>query len=105
MIKDYNKIQDLVKVVLERDEKTRNSDKELLIAVWQLLGFYLSETQKQKFMSLPSVESITRARRKFQESGLYQASDKIKEVRLEEAAAMTLEMAQQEQMYLEESDE
>lgn len=71
----------IVENVLARNEKARNSDKILFLAVWEEMGFYLSDTQKQRFLSLPSSESITRVRRKLQEQGRYPATERIKKSR------------------------
>jgi hypothetical protein len=71
----------IVERVLERNLNARNSDKVLFLQVWEEMGFYLSDSQRQKFLSLPSSESITRVRRKLQEQGRYPATERIKKTR------------------------
>jgi hypothetical protein len=71
------KIFDLVKKILETNEQTRNSDKELIWLVYKKLGivrdvewFGTKEAiLKEHVISgkMPSFETITRARRKVQE--------------------------------------
>lgn len=64
------KIYDLVKKLLEEKPERRDSDKQLIWAVWYTLGFaetsYISFT---KFVSgsCPSAETIRRCRQKIQE--------------------------------------
>lgn len=41
----------------------RDSDKELLLAIWSQEGFHLSDTQRAAFMRTTPAESITRSRR------------------------------------------
>jgi len=71
----------LIEDVLKENVGARSSDKELYIAVWERLGFYLSETQKAKFRDLPSTETIRRVRQKLQEQGFYQATDGVRRSR------------------------
>jgi len=57
----------LVEHILQRDCNTRNSDKSLAIAVRK----YTSKKdvlQVEEILALPSYETISRIRRKFQES-------------------------------------
>jgi hypothetical protein len=49
--------------------------------VWDKLGFGMSETQRQRFLSMPSAETITRIRRKLQEQGRFEATKNIKKTR------------------------
>ena len=71
----------IVERALERNIDARNSDKVLQLEVWDQLGFGLSETQKKRFLSLPSTETINRIRRKLQEQGRYPATDTIHKTR------------------------
>lgn len=73
------KIYDLVKKVLVENKQARNSDKELIWEVFSattaryLVNHVIS---RDEFMSMPSFESITRARRKVQENHPELQSDK-----------------------------
>lgn len=62
------KVYDIVKDILIKYPATRSSDKKLIWVVWGTLG-YLEGTSmpREKFFDSPSLESITRARRKIQE--------------------------------------
>lgn len=63
------KIYDLVKELLYRHRELRSSDKSLLWAVWYEKGLiYQGTLSREGFLSAPSSESITRARRKVQEN-------------------------------------
>lgn len=71
-----NKVENL----LRSQPKLRNSDKELLLAVWEQEGFILSEYQKEVFIErCTTAESITRARRHLRAK--YPASDKVEDQR------------------------
>lgn len=71
----------IVENVLARSIDARNSDRVLLLQTWEDMGFHLTATQYQQFLSLPSSESITRVRRKLQEQGRYPATERIKKAR------------------------
>lgn len=75
------KMNYIVEQSLVNNLEARNSDKILLLDVWDKLGFGLSESQRQRFMRMPSAETITRIRRKLQEKGEYPATKRIKETR------------------------
>lgn len=65
---------------LLQEQRYRDSDKLLLLAVWHTQGLELTEHQRQIFMSkCATAESITRARRHLRHK--YPASDKITEER------------------------
>ena len=59
-----NKISDMVENLLRVDPRTRDSDKFL---IWAIMYQYGIKIPYDKFMELPSFESITRCRRKLQE--------------------------------------
>lgn len=64
------KVYDLVWRILEEHEEARSSDKELIWIVWQELGLTFNNNScidLLEFGRSPSLESITRARRKVQE--------------------------------------
>ena len=71
----------IVEQTLTNKPGSRDSDKVLLMDVWDKLGFGLSETQRRRFMDMPSAETITRIRRKLQEQGKYPAANNIKKTR------------------------
>lgn len=62
------KIYDFIKELLQKDPIYRNSDRELLWAVWEFEGNVLLGTMtKEMFLKSMSTKTITRARRKVQE--------------------------------------
>lgn len=74
-------IHKMVEKILSNDERSRNSDKWLILKVWESQGLYLTEAQSYKFFSVASPETIRRIRQKLQESGKYQPTDTIKRER------------------------
>ena len=57
-------IRNKVENILASQPETRNSDKKLLLAVWEQQGLVLSHTQRQTFLDkCATAESVTRARR------------------------------------------
>ena len=81
-------INDLVKQVLEQNERSRSSDKELILAVWERQGLYLDEAQRSKFFQVAPAETIRRIRQKIQESGELLAGDKVRKERRFKAQRM-----------------
>ena len=71
-----------VRNILKEIPETRNSDRRLMLEVWERGGLHLTDHQKYLFMRLPSAESIRRARQKIQESGVFLADDSVKQERL-----------------------
>lgn len=69
-------VDKLVKKVLEESERARSSDKILLVGVLQERGMRLSQVQLAIFMSV-NMESVTRARRKYQEKGMYPPTKEV----------------------------
>lgn len=57
----------------------RDSDKELLLAIWSQEGFHLSDTQRAAFMRTTPAESVTRAARLLRHK--YPASTQATEAR------------------------
>lgn len=90
----YNskRIAGLVETVLRSKANTRYSDKELLIEVWASMGLVLNEEQRRAFRNLPSSETITRVRRKLQESGKYLPPEEVTRERHDKADQMKQEM-------------
>lgn len=74
------RLEPIVENLLHNQPELRNSDKKLLMAVWERQGLYLSQTQQMTFMNSCSVaESITRARRKLKDQ--YPADKEVTENR------------------------
>ena len=71
----------LIEKVLLNFPDTRNSDRQLILKVWEIQGLFLSETQKNIFSSLMSSETIRRTRQRFQAKGQYLASDEVSNAR------------------------
>lgn len=84
------KVEPLVKKVLEDNENARNDDFELILMVYTEINenamfcpFY-KVMRAHKAYGLPSMESITRCRRKLQsEYEHLKADNKIQEIRLD----------------------
>jgi hypothetical protein len=57
------KIINRVQNILENLPETKDSDKKLLLAYWEQQGLCLNQTQRERFMTCTSAETITRARR------------------------------------------
>lgn len=75
-----NDINDLVEETLKNYPDARNSDKRLLIRVWDYQGLKLTNTQAKKFMKCTPAETITRARRNFRTK--YPASKGVENTRM-----------------------
>ena len=83
------KMEDIVKPILEKDEKARNDDFYLYAEVlWQVIPHALHFSmarglRNHKELGLPNYESVTRVRRKLQEKYPELASEKVKKKRRE----------------------
>ncbi len=76
------RINDKVEHLLRQSQDNRDSDKKLLLGVWEIEGLTLSDTQKQLFMDkCTSAETITRARRALKDK--YPASEAVDNQRFE----------------------
>lgn len=71
------RVTPIIKDVLRDNPKARDSDKELLLDVWQTLGLYLTIDQRAIFRNMPSTETIRRIRQKIQEKGEFQAAGRV----------------------------
>lgn len=80
-------VKDVVRNVLSADERARNDDTWLIIQVLREMGHKVYIDYRD-LKDMPSFESITRARRKLQEQGLYPATKKVEEQRREEESKM-----------------
>lgn len=75
-----NKLQNKVERLLKLGQAYRDSDRLLLISIWEDEGLALTPSQREVFLNrCTTAESITRARRKLKAS--YPASDKVNEER------------------------
>jgi hypothetical protein len=79
-IPKYSTYKNIVQMVLEKKPKTRDSDRALIREVM----FYCESNQ----IPLPSFETISRVRRKFNELGLYKPSARIEKARREKEQMM-----------------
>lgn len=80
-------VKDAVEAVLKEDERSRDDDKWLILQVLRRMNYEVYIPYK-KMDDMPSFESITRSRRKFQADGLYPPSAKVAEKREEERQQM-----------------
>jgi len=97
MHREYLKCKDKVEHILKACPNTRNSDKELIIKyACQFLD--RPKNFADAIRKMPSFESITRARRKIQESGIYMADKKTQEARDREELMVAEEFCQQKFM-------
>lgn len=71
----------IVEEILSLYPSARNSDKELLLRVWEEEGLLLTPHQVEIFKGCTSDETITRKRRELQESGLYLATEPVRKSR------------------------
>lgn len=77
------RVKDKVERVLSVHKDTRDNDKLLMLQVWEIEGFFLTDNQKIAFMKSSSPESIRRMRQKMQEEGKYRASEEVEQKRYE----------------------
>ena len=86
MKEDVLKVKDVVYNVLKDDPKTRSNDKWLIIEVLRKMNFNVY-IPYDKLDDMPAFESITRCRRKIQETQ-FPAEGSVQEKRIEEEAHM-----------------
>lgn len=77
------RVKDKVARVLSTNTQARDNDKLLMLQVWEIEGFFLTDNQKKAFMKSSSPESIRRMRQKMQEEGKYRASEVVEQKRYE----------------------
>lgn len=76
------KANQIIEGILARYPRTRDSDIQLIVAVWQAQGLNLTEQQRETLYNVcTSTETITRLRRKLQEQGKYLANEEVQEAR------------------------
>lgn len=73
----------LVERILAEKPETRDSDRLLILYVWQAQGLKLTAEQIQQYKEVSSPESIRRTRQKLQEDGKYRASEQVEQERYE----------------------
>ena len=86
------KVEQLLKNGYKRatPQQLRDSNKALLLAVWDQAGLYLTDQQKAIFMQNCEIaETVTRARRKLKAK--YPASPKVDEQRYQQYKEFTAE--------------
>jgi hypothetical protein len=75
-------LEQVVETLLDRDPSLRNSDKKLLIRVWDYQGLKLNQSQIRTFIEDCSpAETITRIRRKLKVQ--YPPSKEVEQARFE----------------------
>jgi hypothetical protein len=79
-----------VRIVLRDFPSSRSSDKELYLIYLQKSGMNLTEEQIKIFRDMPSLETISRVRRKVQENGEYLADSEVRNERLLKSRAMNI---------------
>lgn len=84
MLNQIKQAEFIVERILREYPLTRNDDRELTLKVWEQMGLSLILSQKEIFKKCLASESITRARRRLQESGRYLAEDEIKMARMKQ---------------------
>jgi len=86
MQEDILSVKDAVELVLQESNKARNDDKWLIVKVLEKMGHTFIDYDNLK--DLPSFESITRCRRKFQEENKYLPEQDVELFRLGEQEKM-----------------
>lgn len=74
----FRAAEEVVRDMLKNNPETRNSDMELLFAIWQENGVGLTTFQKETIKNCFTPETIRRTRQKIQENGEYLPTEKIK---------------------------
>src|ERR1035437_9898163 len=77
-----------VKEILKEYPETRDSDKLLILKVWESEGLFLSDDQRETFLKLTSSETIRRTRQKLQEQGYYKSTQRVKDIRMKKEIEM-----------------
>lgn len=75
-------IKNPIQHALKYFPETRDSDRALILKVWELQGIEIAPKFRAAFMDKAlSPETIRRTRQKYQELGKYKASDEVNEAR------------------------
>lgn len=87
--KQPQQITNLIDNVLSKYPRTRDDDKILMLYVWWVQGLKLDKEQQKLFLTkCVTPETITRARRKFNEAGWYRSSEEVQNKRKKTAREM-----------------
>lgn len=90
------KVIDIVEKCLKENDKARNSDWILYRDVCKKMNINISNISVEEMCNnindFPAFESVSRARRKIQEYGLYPATDKVRKFRKLNEIAVREEM-------------
>lgn len=78
----FKKSLDFVKSILTKYPQTRGDDMELIIKSWEDQGVSFTESQKRIIRKCYSPETLTRCRRKIQETGQLRPAKPIEDKRL-----------------------
>ena len=78
-INELRLVKDKVEAILSKSNKACNSDKSLISQY--LKEFHEIELSEEELSEIPSFESITRCRRKFQEKGLYTSDPEVEQTK------------------------
>jgi hypothetical protein len=71
----------VIENILRDKPATRNSDRLLMLEIYAYYGLKLTPQQEERFIDMPSTESVRRTRQKLQELGRYPADPSIKKQR------------------------
>lgn len=85
-------ITNIIENTLRDYPEARNSDKKLILVVWEKLGLTLTPQQQLKFLDMPPTETIRRVRQAIQASGKYPADEKTRKGR--EAKAQMIQQVE-----------
>ena len=77
-----------IKEILKEYPETRDSDKLLILKVWESEGLFLSDDQRETFLKLTSSETIRRTRQRLQEQGYYKSTQRVKDIRMAKEVEM-----------------
>ena len=80
-LENFNDCEEMVKKVLSKLENTRSDDRALEAVIWSLQGFKMTKEQYKAFRRCFSAETISRARRKIQEKGMFMPVKEVYEQR------------------------
>lgn len=72
---EMEKTESQVKTLLSDDPRTRDSDLYLVVRYWQIYDNIPIHLTDEEMDRMTTAETITRARRKIQQQGLYKSSD------------------------------
>lgn len=73
--------QTRVENIMRASRESRNSDIELYIIYCQKSGMNLTPNQMRILRDMPTMDTLTRIRRKLQEQGKYEADEAVNEAR------------------------